>query len=70
MKKKAVALLAALMLLTCVAAIAQTGQTPFGGTLAWPSFAGVQLGVSMPYVLLWEENEQGNTPELVDPQVA
>ncbi len=39
----------------------------FGGNMDWPTFHGMQLGLSMPYVLLQEEYCNGYEPELIYP---
>ncbi len=43
------------------------GAETFGGDMDWPTFHGMQLGLSMPYVLLYEEYTKGNTPALIRP---
>ncbi len=62
-KKKIILLLAVILALISLPGTAET----FGGDLDWPTFHGMQLGLSMPYVLLQEEYTNGYQPELISP---
>ena len=58
-------LAAILVLILLCSASAFAAEDIFSGTILCPAVNGIQLGMSMPYVLLQEEYVNGNTPVLV-----
>ncbi len=55
-----------ILIMAAVLPAAGVSET-FGGDMDWPTFHGMQLGLSMPYVLLYEEYTNGNSPMLIRP---
>ena len=64
--KKVIAVLLAVFCFGVANGLA-TEETVFGGDLDWPNVNGMQLGLSMPYVLLHEEYYYGHRAQLADP---
>lgn len=70
MKRRIIAIMLAVSALFSMCAFAETQAMPlasFTGDLDWPEFNGMNLGVSMQYVLLYEERYNGAQPVLSYP---